>query len=419
MMEILAATESAEKVIAMLDKGVALAGVFGLGMCFALLGSISVKLMPRLKIDQGKFGTLVSAFMFACLVASLIMGVLVDTVGFKAVGAAGFIVTAVCIFLLARGKTFSAAVGACLLLGFGAMALNTIGNGLLPKVLFGGENPGAAFNIGNIFFGLGLFVAPFLISFLLRKTSFETAITILGLIPLALTAIPVLAPLSGYTGDKFDPGVAGSLATQPATIVAALVLFCYIALEASFCNWLVPYGKEVISAEKPDMEPGAVDASAQRMLSVFAIAMMAGRLVTGYGLAKVEAIVANQQYIITAAAVVAAIVILVMMASKKSGTAWIMAAVAGFVFGPCFPTTLGVANPKYNPDYWATNFGIIFAVGLLGAVLIPKMMGNIAAKSEDKSIRKTLKLLLPLCIVLAILAVALAYAGVSGDAAAK
>ena len=406
-----------ENAIPILDQGVALAGVFGLGMCFAILGSVSVKLMPRLNIDQGKFGTLVSVFMFSCLVASLIMGVLVDTVGFKIVGVGGFLATTACIFLLARGKNFGAAMVACLLLGFGAMALNTIGNGLLPKVLFQGKNAGAAFNIGNVFFGLGLFVAPFLISFLLRKTTFEKALTILAAIPLVLTIIPALAPLA-YTGAKFEIGVAGSLVVQPATIVAALVLFCYIALESSFCNWLVPFGKEVISEDKPDMAPDAVDASAQRMLSVFAIAMMAGRLLNGLVLAGIPKIVANQQYIITGAAIVAAVVILLMMSSRKSGMAWIAAALAGFVFGPVFPTTLGLSAPKYNGAYWATNFGIIFAVGLAGAVLIPKMMGNMAAKSADSSIRKSLKLLLPLCIILAILAIVLAYSGVSGDASA-
>jgi len=417
MMQILAGIETGGKAIAVLDQGVALAGVFGLGMCFALLGSISIKLMPRLNIDQGKFGTLVSIFMFTCLIASLIMGVLVDTIGFKVVGAGGFIVTAASFFLLARGKSFNSAMLACLLLGFGAMALNTIGNGLLPKVLFGGNNAGAAFNFGNIFFGLGLFVAPFLISFLLRKTTFENAIMILGIIPLVLTLIPVLAPLKAYTGD-FNAKVAGSLVTQHATIVAALVLFCYIALESSFCNWLAPYGKEVISAEKPDMSPDAVDAAAQRMFSVFAIAMMVGRAVNGYGLAEVSAIATNQQYVITGCAVVSAVIILVMMVNKKSGTAWLTAALAGFFFGPCFPSTLGMANRKYNPAYWGTTLGIVFAVGLLGAVLIPKMMGNLAAKSADKSIRGSLKLLLPMCVILAILAIVLAYAGVTGDAAA-
>ena len=43
-----------------MDKAVALLSVFGLGMCFSLLGSISIKLMPRIKMDQGKFGSLIS-----------------------------------------------------------------------------------------------------------------------------------------------------------------------------------------------------------------------------------------------------------------------------------------------------------------------------------------------------------------------
>ena len=64
---------------------VALFSSFALGMCFSLLGSISVKLMPRLNIDKGKFGTLISMFMFTCLVASLIIGVTIDKIGYKPV----------------------------------------------------------------------------------------------------------------------------------------------------------------------------------------------------------------------------------------------------------------------------------------------------------------------------------------------
>ena len=37
-------------------QAVALLCVFGLGVCFSLLGSISVKLMPRVQIDAGRFG---------------------------------------------------------------------------------------------------------------------------------------------------------------------------------------------------------------------------------------------------------------------------------------------------------------------------------------------------------------------------
>jgi hypothetical protein len=63
-----------------MEKVVALSCVFGLDMCFSLLGSISVKLVPRLKIDQWKFGSLISVFMFTCLIGSLTMGAITDSV---------------------------------------------------------------------------------------------------------------------------------------------------------------------------------------------------------------------------------------------------------------------------------------------------------------------------------------------------
>ena len=135
---------------------VAMLCVFGLGTCFALLGSISVKLMPRLGIDQGRFGALVSAFMMACLVASLLVGVVIDMVGYKPVAVAGFVLSGLCTLWIARGRTYGMLLVPCLLLGFGAIALNTAGNTLLPAVLFGGKNQAAALNLGNVCFGLGI-----------------------------------------------------------------------------------------------------------------------------------------------------------------------------------------------------------------------------------------------------------------------
>ena len=117
-----------------MEKIVAVLCVFGLGMCFSLLGSVSVKLMPRLNIDQGKFGSLIAAFMTACLVSSLILGVVTDKLGYKPVAILGFLLTAVCILLLARGRTYQSVFVSCVLLGFGAMALNTAGNTLIPVV---------------------------------------------------------------------------------------------------------------------------------------------------------------------------------------------------------------------------------------------------------------------------------------------
>ncbi len=378
---------------------VALLSVFGLGMCFSLLGSISVKLMPRLKIDQAKFGTLISAFMFACLLASLILGVTIDKLGYRPVAIFGFVATALCIFVLARAGTYQAALVPCILLGFGAMALNTVGNTLIPIVLFAGKNPAAASNLGNVFFGLGLFLTPLIVSFLFRKTSYEKAISTLAVIVL----VPVFLAISAtYPASKAGFAIADAFAllAQPAVLIAALVLFCYISLEASFCNWLPAFGKEVITSASPDTDPNVVDASAQRLLSLFAVAMMVGRLVAS----QIPAITAYGSWFIAGAALIAAVVIFDMTITKTVTHTKVLAVLAGLAFAPCFPTTVGITFAKFGPEVYGSIFGIIFAVGLLGAVIIPKAIGNMA---KGSSIQRSLWLLIPLCVFLIVLALIL------------
>lgn len=382
-----------------MEKAVAILCVFGLGMCLTLLGSISVKLMPRLKIDKGKFGSLISTFMFSCLVASLIIGVVIDKIGYKPVAVFGFAATALCILLLAQGKTFVMAAVACILLGFGAMALNTAGNTLIPVVLFEGQNPAAASNLGNVSTCLGLFLSPMLVSLLLKRTSYEKTVSVLGLIVLAPVILAILAiyPQS-QAGFAFSDALA--LLAKPAVLVSALVLFCYIALESSFCNWLPAFGKEVISQEKSDVEAASVDASAQRLLSILAIAMMVGRL----GASQIPKITEYGSWVVAAAALVTGLIVLAMMAAKTTRTAQVLAALAGLAFAPCFPTTIGVTFAKFSPEIYGRVFGIIFAIGLLGAVIVPKAIGNLA---KGSSIQKSLKLLLPICVALIILALVL------------
>ena len=382
-----------------MEKFVALLCVFGLGICFSLLGSISVKLMPRLRIDEGKFGTLISTFMFTCLIASLIIGVVIDKIGYGPVAISGFLLAAVSIFLIAHSLTYKTVVVSCFLLGFGAMALNTAGNTLIPIVLFDGTNPAAASNMGNIFFGLGLFLTPFLASFLFRKTSYENAVSVLAMIVLAPILLAIIAtyPVSqaGFVlSDAF------ALLAKPAVLVAALMLFCYISLEISFSSWLPSFGKEVISKVKPYMDASIVDASAQRMLSVFAIAMMVGRLIAS----QMPAITEYGSWYIAGAALLATVVILAMMFSKTVPLTWVLVILAGLSFAPCFPTTVGVTFAKFSPEMYGRIFGIIFAVGLLGAVIIPKAIGNMA---KGSSIQKSFKLLVPACIALIVLALIL------------
>ena len=380
---------------------VGLSGAFGLGMCFAILGSIAVKMMPRMSIDQAKFGTMISAFMFACLIAQLVVGVMMDSLGYQLVAIVGFAAAAVAILMLANAKSFGAGVIACILLGVGAMACNTTGNVLGTQVvqtMFHGEGAAAAANnLVNVFFGLGLFLTPFVVSFLFQKVSYEKAVSALG----AIILLPLIAVfLAKYpaTPAGFKLMDAVMLLKEPVTLLAAFVLFCYIALESSFCNWLAPFGKEVLMKQNPGMAADKADASAARLLSAFAIAMMAGRLITSF-----SGITQFGGWLIAGAAIVAAVIIILMTGAKSSSAAYALALAAGLVFAPAFPTTVGVTFTKFGGGS-GSLFGIIFAIGLAGAVIVPKAIGNMA---KGASVQKALKLLLPACAILAVLAVGL------------
>ncbi len=382
-----------------MEKVVAVLSVFGLGMCFSLLGSISVKLMPRLKIDEGKFGSLISSFMFSCLVASLIIGVVIDSIGYKPVAIFGFALTAICIFILARAKSYSTALVPCLFLGFGAMAMNTAGNTMIPIVLFDGQNPAAASNLGNVFFGLGLFLTPFVISILFRKISYEKAVSVLGLIILAPIVVAIMATYpesqAGFTLTK-----AFSLLSEPVVLVAAFALFCYISLDASFSNWLPTFGKEVMTKSTPDADSGAVDASAQRLISLYAIAIMVGRLIVS----QIPALTQHGSWVIAGAALGFGLIILAMTVAKTGRQAQILAILSGLASAPCFPTVVGITFAKFSPEVYGSIFGIIFAIGLVGAVIVPKAIGNMA---KGSSVQKSLKLLVPACILLIVLSLVL------------
>lgn len=384
-----------------MDKVVALLCVGCLGTCFSLLGAISVKLMPRLGIDKGGFGTLISIFMSVCLAVSLVAGMVLDSVGFGPVAMAGFGLTACALLLWSRAATFPMAIVACVVLGFGAMALNTAGNTLIPEVLFGGKNPAAASNLGNVFFGLGLLLTPLSASWLFRRTTYERALLVLGVALLLPLPLAMLATYPSSHASLDFSRVAGLLG-DAVVPVAGLVLFCYFGMEASFAHWLPTLGKEVIGRDRPELEGRVVDGLAQRLLSWFALGMMAGR----FTVSQIPVITRYGPWFIAGAAVVAAAVVLAITVARGTVQVRSLSIGSGLVFGLVFPTTIGVTFAHFPKDIRGTVFGIIFAIGLAGCVIVPKAIGNVARRT---SVQHGMRLLLPLCIALFVLAVAFGW----------
>jgi len=366
---------------------VAIMAVFTLAICFIILGSVSVELMAALNINAGQFGTLVMGLFLTSCIVQLFIGPLVDKVGYKPVAIIGFVVTSLSMFILAFASTFSVALLACMLLGVGAMSLNTVGNTLIPVVLFDGKDPARASNFGNGFFGLGYIITPLLIVFILKtlNMSYNVALIIIGILAFIFLIFALITSFPEVsTGFKFS--MALKVLLKPAVLVAALALFCYMALEISMGTWIKKLMEELFGGS------ANIDASTKAgiVLSLFGVSMMLGRFLT----ASIKNLTAIGAKVLIVSSVLSLLAILLMIVGKSPVLGIIAVILAGFAFAPIFPTIVGITFAKFNPSLYGSIFGIIFAVGLLGGTFIPKFIGNL-------SIGSTIQQSLPIAAVMA------------------
>ncbi len=367
----------------------AFSGVFALGAIFAIFGSIKLKLQEQINIDDAKASQLISAMMFSCLVFSLAIGAITPALGFKIVGLLGFAAGAICVLLLAQAPSYGVAMGAFLALGFAAMCVNTVGNTLGPMVLFPGE-PAKASNLLNVFFGVGSFLTPLIIANLMGRVGYKATVSLIA----ALLAIPILWTIMGTDFPSPVGGFSFSRAAgwllHPAVFAGGAALFCYISLEATLGGFLTTY----LANHKVDA------AKATNFLSLFWICLMLARLFTAFFVPS-----AIFPYYVPVLALIATAALLLMVGAKNANAAVVAMLITGFVLGPIFPTLVGVTFSKTGVE--SEVFGMIFAIGLLGGIVTPRVMGGFSAGGH---IRKGIQVLAGLAVALVVISAVLSLA---------
>lgn len=351
---------------------VALMAVFTLAVCFIILGAISSDLMAALNIDAAQFASLGMALFLTSCIVQLFIGPAVDKFGYKPVAILGFLVTSGSIFLLAYAPSFNVAFTACMLLGVGAMSCNTVGNTLIPVVLFEGRDPARASNFGNAFFGMGYVLTPFLLTLFMRTLglSYSASLTVFAVLVLIFLVVS-LAAAYPQVPSGFQFGRAVSLLGKAPVLIAAFALFCYIALEVSMGIWTRRLMEELFGKQ---MSAGDAAFWAGMVLSLFGVAMMVGRFVSS----AIKNLTAIGIRVIAGAALVSLVAIVALMMTQSPGLAIVAVFVVGLAFAPIFPTIVGVTFASFDASLYGSIFGIIFAIGLLGGTFVPKYIGNLS-----------------------------------------
>ena len=380
---------------------VAILAVFTLAVCFIILGSISVELMARLQIDKNQFGTLISLFSLSCLIAQLFIGFAVDKFGHKPLAISGFLIAGVSILLLAFSTSYVLVQLAVLLLGVGAICCNTVGNTLLPVVLFEGKDPARASNFGCGFVGLGFVLVPLLIGTFMNDLglSYTVSVSVVGVGVLTFTIAALLGQYP-QVSTGFSLVKALDLVRKPEILIAAAALACYIGLEWTMNNWTKPLMTELYEAT------GSTNAvrNASLVLMLFGFAMAVGRFATS-ALKNVSAMGVK---IIAAMSILAILAIIVLVKANSPGLAILSVLVIGLAFAPMFPTIVGVTFDKCEKNVYGSVFGIIFSIGLLGSIVLPKVVGYL---SKGKTLQQSLPIAAVIAGILLVIAIVMEATG--------
>lgn len=346
--------------------------LFGFGLIVAFLGSIKLKLALRIGADNAQFGRIIGAFQWIMVVMAIVGGITIDLVGHQTAICVGALLASTAIFWVGRARTSVTVISCCAILGIGAQLLYASGNTLLPSLF---ADPSAGSSLGNAVFGLGALFMSVIAAALFKRMTFERALSFFALL--------LLVPLGfAFMGDfpttvrMFEFSIAFTLFSHHVIWIAAFLLFCYIGLEVSMGAWISSYAVEL----------GANETQAVHTLSLFWVAMMVSRLLFGVQ-DRITGIqvtpVGGALLVATGLAAILILSALMRTRSLQAARGWIF--LIGFVFGPIFPTAIGMTLEHFAPATWGTLFGIIATAGSMGAVVLPVWIGSASSRQSVQS----------------------------------
>lgn len=355
------------------------------GICYATLGSIKLPLCQRLGLDEAKVGGLISAFGFMVGPIILLCGALSDAYGRKPVWMAGSVLVVLSFLVFACAKRYGTAFLATVMLATGWTAMINVANPVMANAF---KDPFTGTNLGDALFGAGAFLCPLLVVYLERHLSFQKGLVVIAFIAVLPFALAFGLPLGGgelkgELGKAFE-GFSQLLNDKTVWLIG-LTLMCWVVIESGTAGWATTLVRE--SAPEGESYERS-ERIASRVLSVFWLCFMGGRLLTAYlvhgAQMKSDALVRITQSLQVTIAVLAVVAMLGLKTMRSRGAVSVLVIFTGLIAGPFFPnligqlfTHLGVANKM---AYAGRSVGMIFACASVGWTLLPAAMGFMARK---------------------------------------
>ncbi len=341
-------------------------GIFVWGSIAGLLGAILPGIRARAGISLGQSSGMFVALSTGLVAASLTAGFLLDRFGKKAVLCTSVAMVIGALVLFEYVNVYPMMLLVALLMGSGGSAVVTSAHALISDL--NPEHRAAALNLLDFFFGVGAFVTPFAIVPLQRRGGIGAVLFALAGLAAAVLVyvLTVRFPAQGRA-RHFSLGGARDVLGSPLFWLPALLVFLYVGTEQSIWDWQVTYFMRQMSMD---------NIAAARVLSIFPIAIMIGRLANNRVLMRI-----SPAPVLIASTAGAALCFLVTMTATTPALAAAGLLTAGLFMASIFPTALGVVSGRFA-DHSGTAMGLAITAGWLGSMIISPSLGFVAQRTN-------------------------------------
>jgi len=343
----------------------ACSGIFLFGMAVVFLGPLFglAAFREQLKITLVEQGTILSLPYVSMLVATPIVGPIIDRFGHKSVFLVSSLLIAVSLASFVFSETFSeAAVGAAAL-GLGGGGINIASNALTSDVFR--DERGRYLNYLGVFFGFGALFVPLLAGQTGRMrltpaqiTWATVAIAVVCAVAYALLRFPPAREAHGFSAREVL-----QVARYPGVLLFALLLFFQSGDESVTTGWFPRY----IGAM------GAPEHDAERLLTALLVCIIPSRFAAAWILKRI-----SEAQLVLGALVLSLVSYCIFWWAPTLPLQFIGAVLIGTAFASVYPTTLAMVGNRYQ-RYAASVFSLIFTIALAGGMIFPWSIGKIAA----------------------------------------
>jgi fucose permease len=385
---------------------IAFSGIFIYGLLAALPGSV----LPTLERNQflpndSTVATFLLINAIGAVLAYMISGPIIDRMGTKLALGFGTVLVTISMVGFALTVTRVRAESALVLifccafaLGLGANAIVAAGHALVADVASSWRN--AALNLLDICFGLGLASLPLVVQSLQQRGGMGLIFWALGVAALVLFVLVISSRFPVPAHSQSAISEAGSLFRNPSFVLLAVALFMYVGAEVSVGKWVVtfmerdahilashglgPSQLESLSRVSPEVLNNFFESDpvgfgiaryALRTLTLFAMALLIGRLVSSFVLGVLRI---NSFVVMTAGSLLTTISLIVAFTANTSETVRLGLIAAGFGMGPIFPTSVGLAS-MMMPRIAGTAMSLAMGIGFCGLLVIPPAVGYVSS----------------------------------------